>query len=37
LAPESLHDSRLGQTLDALYEANLHTVFSAMALRALDI
>jgi transposase len=37
LAPESLHDSRLGQTLDALYDANLHTVFSAMALRALDI
>ena len=37
LAPESLHDSRLGQTLDALYDANLHTLFSAMALRALDI
>jgi transposase len=37
LAPESLHDSRLGQTLDALYDANLNTVFSAMALRALDI
>lgn len=37
LAPESLHDGRLGQTLDALYEANLNTVFSAMALRALDI
>jgi transposase len=37
LAPESLHDSRLGQTLDALYGANLHTVFSAIALRALDI
>lgn len=37
LAPESLHDSRLGQTLDALYDANLHTVFSAIALRALDI
>jgi transposase len=34
---QSLHDSRLGQTLDALYDANLHTVFSAMALRALDI
>jgi transposase len=37
LAPQSLHDSRLGQTLDALYDANLHTVFSAIALRALDI
>ena len=37
LAPESLHDGRLGQTLDALYDANLHTVFSAIALRALDI
>jgi transposase len=37
LAPESLHDSRLGQTLDALYDANLHTVFSAIALRALDL
>ena len=37
LAPESLHDRRLGQTLDALYDANLHTVFSAIALRALDI
>lgn len=37
LSPESLHDSRLGQTLDALYDANLHTVFSAIALRALDI
>ena len=37
LAPQSLHDSRLGQTLDALYGANLHTVFSAIALRALDL
>ena len=37
LAPESLHDSRLGQTLDTLSDANLHTVFSAIALRALDI
>jgi transposase len=37
LAPQSLHDSRLGQTLDALYDANLHTVLSAIALRALDI
>jgi transposase len=37
LTPQSLHDSRLGQTLDALYDANLQTVFSAIALRALDI
>ena len=37
LAPECLHDGRLGQTLDALYDANLNTVFSAIALRALDI
>lgn len=37
LAPQSLHDSRLGQTLDALFDANLDTVFSAIALRALDI
>ena len=37
LAPPSLHDSRLGQTLDALYDANLHTVFRAIALRALDL
>jgi transposase len=36
LAPQSLHDSRLGQTLDALYDANLHTVFSAIALRTLQ-
>ena len=37
LAPQSLHDSRLGQTLDAVYDANLHTVFSAISLRAFDI
>lgn len=37
LMPQSLHESRLGQTLDALYDANLNTVFSAIALRALDI
>jgi transposase len=37
LASASLHDSRLGQTLDALYDANLYTVFSAIALRALDL
>lgn len=37
LAPQSLHDSRLGQTLDALSDANLHTVFRAIALRTLAI
>jgi hypothetical protein len=36
LMPQSLHDSRLGQTIDALYDAHLHTVFRAIALRALD-
>ena len=35
LTPQSLHDTRLGQTLDALFEANLNEVFSAIALRAL--
>jgi transposase len=37
LGPQSLHDSRLGPTLDALYDANLHTIFSAIALRTLDL
>jgi transposase len=37
LAPHSLHDTRLGQTLDALFAANLGEVFSAIALRALAI
>jgi len=36
LEPQSLHDTRLGQTLDALYEANLNQVFSAIALRTLE-
>ena len=35
LDPHSLHDTRLGQTLDALFDAPLHQVFSAIALRAL--
>ena len=35
LAPHSLHDTRLGQTLDALFDANLNQVFSAIALRTL--
>ena len=32
LEPQSLHDTRLGQTLDALFNANLHEVFSVIAL-----
>jgi len=36
LEPHSLHDTRLGQTLDALFDANLHQVFSTLALRALE-
>lgn len=35
LAPQSLHDTRLGQTLDALFDANLNQVFSTIALRTL--
>lgn len=33
----SLNDYRLGQILDALFAANLHKVFSALALQALAI
>jgi transposase len=36
LEAASLHDTRLGQVLDALFQANLHQVFSQIALRALD-
>ena len=36
LEPPSLHDTRLGQSLDALFAANLNEVFSAIALRALE-
>jgi transposase len=36
LEPQSLHDTRLGQTLDALFDAHLGEVFGAMALRALE-
>lgn len=36
LEPQSLHDTRLGQTLDALFAANLGEVFSAIALRTLE-
>ena len=33
----SLHDSRLGQILDALCAANLNRVFGAIALKALAV
>src|SRR5215831_13067524 len=33
----SLHDSRLGHILDALFAANLNEVFSAVALTALEV
>jgi transposase len=33
----SLHDYRLGHILDALFAANLNTVFSAVALKALAV
>lgn len=36
LEPLSLHDTRLGQSLDALFDANLNQVFSAIALRTLE-
>jgi transposase len=36
LEPQSLHDTRLGHTLDALFDAHLGEVFSAIALQALD-
>jgi transposase len=32
----SVHDTRLGQSLDALFAANLNQVFSAIALQALE-
>src|SRR5215468_6350512 len=37
LTRASLNDYRLGHILDALFAANLHTVFSAMALKALEV
>jgi len=37
LTRASLHDYRLGHILDALFAANLNTVFSALALKALDV
>ena len=33
----SLHDYRLGRLLDALFAANLNTVFGAVALKALEV
>jgi transposase len=36
LEPHSLQDTPLGQTLDALFDANLHQVFTPIALRALE-
>jgi len=37
LTRASLHDDRLGHILDALFAANLNTVFSAIALKALEV
>jgi transposase len=37
LRSESLHDDRLGQMLEALFAANLHRVFRALALKALEV
>jgi transposase len=37
LTQASLHDYRLGHILDALFAANLNTVFSAIALKALEV
>jgi transposase len=37
LAAKSLNDYRLGQILDALFQANLNRIFSALALKALEV
>jgi transposase len=37
LTRASLHDYRLGHILDALFAANLNTVFSTVALKALEV
>jgi transposase len=37
LSRASLHDYRLGHILDALFAANLNKVFSAIALKALEV
>ena len=37
LTQAALHDYRLGHILDALFAANLNKVFSAVALKALEV
>jgi hypothetical protein len=37
LTRASLHDDRLGHVLEALFAANLNRVFSALALKALEV
>ena len=37
LTRAALHDYRLGHILDALFAANLNKVFSAVALKALEV
>ena len=37
LTRASLHDYRCGRILDALFAANLNKVFSAIALKALEV
>jgi hypothetical protein len=37
LGRASLNDYRLGQLLDALFAANLNSVFGAVALKALEV
>ena len=37
LTRASLHDDRLGQSLDGLFAANLNRVFGAIALNALEV
>src|SRR5918999_30688 len=37
LTRAALHDYRLGHILDALFAANLNTLFSALALKALEV
>ena len=37
LTRTSLHDDRLGQSLDGLFAVNLNRVFGAIALQALEV
>jgi len=37
LTRASLHDYRLGHILEALFAANLHQVYSAIVLKALEV